>query len=248
MIIPVRNMAATLERAVMSAVDADEIHVVDDASTDDTQAVVSRLPIKVVYWRWPRKAKCHLEAQRVVWQSIDCQQIVGVGADDALLPGFLDAVRRHADSATVFTDYDVVSVTGERLWTVSQDCREVLTLTPQQMRTRLQVRCNATESGIGSSVRVDVAACLWERGWQRLGPHMDSVGMAAAASEFGATILPMVGAAYTMTERSYGRDALHDHDQARHLGAMARDWLRAWGIDEPTVRAICRKRCGVVWN
>ena len=246
-IIPSRNMAATLGRAIESAAGADEIHVIDDASTDDTGAVLAMVPLHVHVWRWPIKSRCHLSAMRVVYEASRCDHIVGMGADDVLRPGFVDAVREHADAGVVFSDYDVVDETGNFLWPVSQEVVAVREVSPQDMRDRIQGERNATETGIGSSLRRDVADWLWHHGWQKLGPHMDSVGYATAACMFGCVLLPMVGAAYTMTASSYGRDNVREPDDIKRWGVACRDFMYRAGLDDATARALGRKRCQVTW-
>lgn len=247
-VIPTRNMAGTLERAIMSCADADEIHVIDDASTDDTAAVLARLPVKVIVWRWPRKSRDHLTAQRVVYDTIEADHIIGVGADDVLLPGFVDTVRANSHVSVLLADYNVVSPSGEYLWTVSQEVTEPTLLAPEQMRARVESPRNATETGIGSSLRRDVVQWLWRHGWDRMGPHMDSIGAAAAACTFGCLLLPMAGAAYTFTERSYGRDGDDSEELTKKRAVVCRDFLRGCGLPDSTVRALCSKRCSVVWS
>jgi len=248
-VIPSRNMAATLERAVLSCADADEIHVIDDASTDDTQAVLARLPVKVIVWRWPRKSRDHNSAQRVVYDAIDADHVIGVAADDVLLPAFVDAVRENASEAVVMTDYHIVSPEGSYMWTVTQEVTEPTTLTPDKMRSRVESPRNATETGIGSSMRRDVLQWLWDHGWDRLGPHMDSIGVATAACTFGCLILPMAGAAYTFTETSYARNKREAaEDTIKRRGVACRDFMRRCGLPDATVRALCHKRCSVQWS
>lgn len=246
-VIPSRNMAATLEQAIESAVGADEIHVIDDASTDDTGAVLARMPLHVHVWRWPIKSRCHLSAMRVAYEASRCDHIIGVGADDVLRPGFVDAVREHADAGVVFSDYDVVDEAGNFLWCVSQEVAAAQVLSPHSMRARIHGDRNATETGIGSSVRRDVADWLWRQGWHELGPHMDSIGYATAACTFGCVLLPMVGAAYTMTASSYGRDNIREPEDIKRWGVACRDFMYRAGMDDATARALGRKRCQVTW-
>jgi glycosyltransferase involved in cell wall biosynthesis len=248
-VIPTRNMAATLERAVLSASNADEIHVIDDASTDDTAAVLARLPVKVIVWRWPKKSRDHVTAQRVVYDAIDADQIIGLGADDVLLPGFVEAVRFNASQPVVMTDYHVMSPDGSYMWTVTQEVVEPTLLTPDEMRARVESPRNATESGVGSSLRRDVLQWLWAHGWDRLGPHMDSIGVATAACTFGCLILPIVGAAYTLTDRSYARNESEAaEDTIKRRGVACRDFMQRCGLPDSTVRALCLKRCSVKWS
>lgn len=243
-IIPSRNMAGTLARAIESCAGADEIHVVDDASVDHTQEVVARLDRHVYLWRWPVKSRCHLSALRVVYEACQCDQIVGLGADDALLPGFVPAVRDYGGVAVVFTDYAVIDEGGRTLYTIEQgfDCPTVLV--PEEMQRRVAGERHATETGIGSSLRKDVADWLWRHGWESLGPHMDSVGYATAACRFGCVFVPIVGAAYTMASRSFGRDNEPDRDR---WGRSFLNFVGASGLEESAARALGRKRVGITW-
>jgi glycosyltransferase involved in cell wall biosynthesis len=247
-IIPTYNMGDTLERAVLSAAGADEIHVIDDASTDDTQAVIARLPVKITYWRWPRKSRCHVAAQRTVYHASQADHFIGMGADDVLLPGFVDAVRQHIDAAVIFSDYEVRSVDGTFQHTVSQEVSETTTLTPEQMRARLQSDRNATESGIGSSFRRDVSNWLWQLNWDVMGPHSDCIGYAAAAAMFGCVLLPQAGAAYYHGERSYSRNNVYLPEHFIKQGTICARWMIEAGLDEATTKALARKRCCVTWS
>ena len=247
-LIPTRNMAATLERAVLSAAGADEVHVIDDASTDDTQAVLARIPFRVHVWRWPVKSASWVSAMRVVYEAVAACQVVCLGADDELLPGFVDAVRDNAEHAVVFTDYLVVKPDGSPMWTVSQGVTEPTTLGPDQMCQRVQGDRNATETGIGSSLRSDVARWLWERAWERMGPHQDSVGYATAACLFGCRMLPMIGARYTFTDRSYGRDSVAATEDAIGWGKQCIEFTERAGLDVATARRMVFKRAGITWK
>lgn len=247
-IIPTYNMADTLERAVLSAADADEIHVVDDASTDDTQAVVARLPVKVTYWRWPQKSRCHVAALRTVYHASSAEHFIGMGADDVLLPGFVQLVRDNIEAPVIFSDYAVRQPDGTHIYTVSQDVTATTVLTPEQVHARLQSDRNATESGIGSSIHRTISDWLWARSWEVMGPHSDCIGYAAAAATFGCTLLPQTGAAYYHGERSYSRNNVYLPEHFRSQGMICREWMlfRA-NLDEATARALARKRCCVTW-
>jgi hypothetical protein len=242
-IIPIRNMASTLERAVLSAAGADEIHVVDDASTDGIGDTIARLPPGVIYWRWPTKTRCHLAALRTVYHATACRQIIGMGADDFLKPGFLDAVRQHADAPVLFSDYAVVGPDESLISVVPQSVDRPTPMTPAEMCRRIQSPRIATETGIGSSLRCDVADWLWSRSWDRLGPHMDSIGYASAAAMFGCLLLPFVGAAYTWGSVSYGRDSTKTGEDAARWGSVCSEWLATSGVDDATAKALLRKRC-----
>jgi glycosyltransferase involved in cell wall biosynthesis len=249
-IIPNRNMAATLHKSLGSACHQgpDEVVVIDDASTDDSLAVVeywaSRFPcVRLI--RHKEKTPCHLEAMRDAYESVSRRHIIALSADDILLPGLVTAIRWHIESPVVFTTYDVVRPDGSHIHAVSQDVSQPCSMTPDSVRERLQSGRNATETGIGSSLRSDVAAWLWRHRWQDMGPHMDSIGYAAAAAIHGATYLPITGAAYTMTESSYGRDSVNTQEKALHWAKRCHAFLARAGVDDETSDALIMKRCGV---
>lgn len=244
-VIPTWNMADTIGRAVDSCVGADEVHVIDDASTDDTQAVISQCSVRPIIWRWPRKSKCHLTAMHVVYQACDAEQIIGVGGDDVLYPGFIDAVRKHADKPVIFSDYDVVGSDRQVKWTISQNANGYQWLSDSEARMRYQSVRNATETGIASSIRRDVSDWLWECGWHKCGGHMDSIGMATAAAAFGCLLLPLVGGAYTLCDRSWGRADVQTDEQMLSRARSCIKFMNNAGLDRETIKSLVRKRCNV---
>lgn len=247
-IIPVHNMAATVGKAIDSALaNCDDVMVVDDCSSDGTPDVLASYGDRITVWRWPRKPSDWVAAQRVVWDATKADHYTWVGADDWLMPGFGDVVRQNADAAVVFTDYMVVTPQAQPLWNVSQDVSQVVRLTGDQMRSRIQSGRNATETGSGSTLRADVAAWLWRSGFDAMGPHADSIGYATAACMFGATLVPFVGAAFTLTETSYSRPANVTQEDIVAKGLVCRRWMESVGLDEPTTKALARKRCHVTW-
>jgi hypothetical protein len=247
-IIAVRNMADTLDRAVTSAAQADEIHVVDDASTDNIGEVLARLPVKVIYWRWPVKSRDHNAALRTVYHASKCRHFIGLGADDFLLPTLIPAVRESADAPVIFSDYSVVDKGGTVIGVVQQGVSENTALTSDEARARFQSDRNATESGVGSSLRSDVADWLWDRRWEAMGAYMDAIGYAAAAATFGCLLLPLVGAASTYRSDSYGRASVELKEERIKKARTCRDWLEiAAGVDDATTRSLCWKRCQARW-
>lgn len=250
-IIPTRNMAATLGRAIRSAASAgiDEIVVIDDASEDNTTYVLREFGDRVTVWRWPRKSRDHMTAQRVAWESTDADFFVGMGADDIVLPDLVPAIRRNENAPVVFTDYAVVKPESyEILWTVSQEVSEQTILAPEAMQARITSDRNATETGIGSAIRREVMEWLWETNFSVMGPHADSIGYATAAALYGCVLEPVVGAAYTFTDQSYARDSsLTPADHVRRAVACA-EWMQSVGLELPVAKALIRKRCGVEWK
>jgi glycosyltransferase involved in cell wall biosynthesis len=109
-IIPCFNGADTIEKALRSIVaqdfDAVEVIVVDDASTDTTQQVLSRfdeIPIQVI--RQPVNMGVS-HARNIGMRSAKGTWIQFLDADDYLLPGkFSVQLSRRADADLIYSDW-----------------------------------------------------------------------------------------------------------------------------------------------
>lgn len=246
-VIPTRNMASTLGRALGSACHggADEIVVVDDASEDDTAAVVERyqneFPV-VQYVRHPQKTEDHNAAQMDVWMGLKSDQVVGLAADDWLYSGAIEAMKSCSDAPAVFTDMDVFNEHGTYLgslfhnWYGRKSAREV--------RSKVIAVVGAAETGFACAIRSDISRWLWTAGWHRLGPMMDNVGLTAAASTFGAAYMGVKGGAFTVhSGGSYGLNPNRTAEEYYELGKTAVAWLFSVGLDAATVRAIAGRNC-----
>lgn len=245
-VIPTRNMAATLGRAIGSACHggADEVVVVDDASEDNTPVVVEEcqreFPL-IRYVRHAQKASDHNAAQRDVWLSLTSDQVIGMGADDHLYPGAITALKEHTASPVVFGDADTIDESGKFLYHhLSEFYGD---RSPHEVRSRFQSPGSVIESGCGSALRADMVRRLWDLGWEQLGPVMDSVGYATVACLHGASYLHRRTVAITVSQRSYGHQSQWTPGQLVAFADAAVRFMRDAGLDEPTVRAICRKRC-----
>ena len=247
-VIPTWNMASTLGRALGSACvgGADEIVVVDDASTDATYSVVQQWQKShphVQYVRHPEKSQDHNAAQRDVWLSLTSDHVIGLAADDWLYPAAVEAVRRNAHAPVVFTDADAFDERGRFThWHMSEFYGY---RSADEVRARVRGPSNLIESGIGSSLRRDMVHWLWRMSWESLGPLMDSVGYGTVACLFGAAYVHAKGAGLTVRERSYGRNPDWTDDDYRTMGMHAVAWMEYAGLDRETIRAMARKRCYV---
>lgn len=247
-IIPTRNMADTLWVAVGSACrcGADRIIVIDDASTDATPLVVEhwmgRFP-QIEYIRHEQKLPDHNAAQREVYAAIGTDHIIGLAADDYLMPWCIDEIRSNADAAVVFTSVDVLydGVLFCRTDSAGIEGRA----TPEAVCDRFKSDANATESGIGSSLRNDVAQWLWSLDWHVLGPCMDSVGYGTAACLHGAHYVRRRSAALSLRERSYGRNPEWGEDFYIDIAKKSMAFMLRAGLDVRTAAAISKKRCMV---
>lgn len=250
-ITPTRNMADTLWVSLGSAcrAGADEIVVIDDASEDHTPAVVglwqARYP-QIKYIRHDTKLPDHNAAQREVYASLKSDYVIGLSADDLLYSNCIREIREAAENgepAVVFTGVDVLQ-DGEHY--IRTDIAPVSAhMTPEAVSTRFRSDANATESGIGSALRHDMAMWLWSLGWESLGPCMDSVGYGTVACLQGAAYIHKRCAALAFRERSYGRNPDWNEDYYLEIARKSIDFMFRAGLDRDTAAAICKKRCRV---
>ena len=240
-------MASTLGRALESVCTsgADEVIVVDDASEDGTKDVVDGYAKRhdfVRYIRHPEKAADHNAAQRDIWMGVKSDQIVGLAADDWLYPGAIEGMKSCADSPAVFTDMDIFHEDGSYLYSMFHNFYG--RKSPAEIRLRMATYYGAGETGFACAVRTDMAKWLWNAGWERLGPMMDTIGLAAVATLFGASYLSVQGGAFTMPPNgSYGLNLSRTAEEYYALGTTAVAWLFSVGVDSRTIRAIAGSRC-----
>lgn len=249
-VIPTRNMAATLGQAVGSACHggADEVVVVDDASDDDTTAVVEQWQHEfscVRYIRHKGKAEDHNAAQRDAWLSLTSKQVVGMGADDYLLPGAIAALKQHSDAAVVFGDADTVDEEGRFMYPHASSFYGVRTAL--EVRQRIRSKSDLIESGCGSALRSDIVKWLWTHSWHEMGPLMDSVGYGTAAALFGAAYVQAKTVVIAVRKTSYGSPTMWREEDLQRYATIAIAFMRYVGLDEETVRALSAKRCYVQW-
>lgn len=240
-IIPTRNMASTLGRAIESAKDADEIIVIDDASEDDTESVVRSFD-GVKYIRHAEKSIDHNSAQREYWTGVKTEQIVGLAADDWLYPGAIEALKSCSSAPVVFSEIDFFSDSGSYLGSFFHHFYG--NKTHHDVRKKFAIGGAMIESGFASAVRADISRWLWNAGWDRLGPMMDSVGLSAAACLFGATYLNVKGGAFTLHNvGSYGMNQNRTAEDYYQLGCTAVSWMFSVGLDSKTIKQIAHARC-----
>ncbi|NDB18485.1 MAG: hypothetical protein EB027_04375, partial [Actinobacteria bacterium] len=160
-------------------------------------------------------------------------------------PGLVHSINSHTDAAVVFHDYWVRLPSGQRLGAVTMGYDAITTLQPEQVCERLRSHPNATETGIGSGIRLDCLLWLASLSFWEMGPWSDAIGYAAVAARWGAVFVPGAGATFTDDAEGYGcqgrggarRDEYH---------AASRRFLEAAEIDGATASALCRKR-GIPW-
>jgi len=245
--IPNYNHGLTLGRAIRSAVDnqPDEVVVIDDCSTDTslTQAQLwaETFPaVRVV--QHPQKSADWQRAAAGVFRSFKGTHIIGMGADDVLLPGAVASTRRFTDAPIIFHDYVTIDAAGKPVGGVPMGVAEVTTMQPGDVAARFRSPCNPTETGIGSAIRADRLKWLCDLRYWRMGPWADAIGYAAVAVAYGAVYVPCAAAGFTQNAAGYGQSSIADPVAAKRYAAGVRDFLRDAGIDSTTAMAMMAKR------
>jgi glycosyltransferase involved in cell wall biosynthesis len=247
--IPCRNMAATVGKAVMSAVTegAAEVVVFDDASTDGSVQVVEQIAAD-----HPQVRLVAYETKSDDWQAAAARHfhsfigthIIGLGADDELLYGMVSCEDLYRDAPVVFADYHVRLPSGDPYGSVVHGFKEQTALQPHEVVERIHSDCNATETGIGSALQRDSLEWLCELEWWRMGPFSDCFGYSAVAARAGALYLPGAGAVFTQDPNGYGEKMRTSPDVARYANESYA-FLRRAGLDQSTAERLLRKR-GIV--
>ena len=236
-VIPVWNRAATLGRAIESALmqKPDEIVVIDDSSDDNSVEVASGYDVKIV--RHSAKTTNHIQALGPVYASLRSDYVVGMGADDVVYDGFLqnlrellDARKVHSWPGVVFGDY-VTLGEGEPL--VTQEVRRfgfpgVICMSAEQSKAWFQsTPAGRLENGVGSAIRRDLLLWLHDEEYWRLGPWSDSMGYVVAAMKAGCMYVPQLHAGFVVQQAkpSYHQQALSDQTLRATYAEAAQDWL-----------------------
>jgi glycosyltransferase involved in cell wall biosynthesis len=241
-VIPVWNRAATLGRAIESALvqHADEVVVVDDASDDNSVELARGYPVTVV----TRKSKSvnWIQAFGVACHTIDADYLVCMGADDVIHEGFVESVRDVLDArkprgwpGVVFGDYCLLregsppEVLGVRRFGMPG----VTAMNPAEAAAWFQsTPATRHECGVGSAIRRDMLLWLHDQEYWRLGPWSDSFGYVVAAIKAGCIYVPEVFAGFVVQQSrpSYHQQVLNDQARKTQFVEDAKAWLSRPGI------------------
>ena len=244
-VIPCFNMSDTLERAILSALEAkmDKVIVVDDCSTDNTSSIIDKYKNSIESWKWGTKSQDWIKSLELVYKETQADFFVGLGADDMIKPGLAQCIKEYSKYPIIFTDYEVVDPERNHIMMVKQDVEHPVYLNPEDMRYRMRNRNIATESGVGSAIRKDIIMGLYNSNFVILGPHTDSIGYATAACFVGCTLVPFVGASYTRSPISYGYDPNISQEIKDQRLINCKYWMTQVGLDKDTISALLMKRC-----
>lgn len=245
-VIPVRNKARTIARAVVSAAvqSPAEVVVIDDASTDDTAEIVERLAGKLGCIRLVRnaaKADDWQQAAAAVYESLSGSHVVCMGGDDALCDGMIAGVNQHADAAIVFRDYFVANTSDEVTGGVWMGYKEPAVLSAEDVRQRVLTYPYASETGIGSGIRRDLLLWLASCEFWRMGPWSDAIGYCVAAALHGCVFKPGAGAMFTIDDAGYGAIGRDGPDAGRYHQAV-REFVNQQPLPDGVKRMVCEKR------
>jgi glycosyltransferase involved in cell wall biosynthesis len=237
--IPVWNRASTLARAIDSALSQSphEILVIDDASTDGSAEVAESYgpPVRVVrHWQ---KTDDHIKALSPAIESLDCDYVIGMGADDVLCDGFLQNVRDVVDvrksrgwPGVVFGDYALLRE-GDPLQAIEVrrfGMPGVTFMSPSEARAWFRSSpAGRNECGVGSAIRKDMLLWLQEQEYWRLGPRSDAIGYVVAAIRAGCIYVPEVFGGFTAQQSrpSYHQQILNDAARRQKVADEAQAWI-----------------------
>ncbi len=221
-LIPNRNDAATLERAVRSACEQrpppHEVIVLDDASTDDSLEVVGRLR-KEYPCLWcvshPEKTDDWLRDLMLSARDIASGEYVHfLAADDWLIPGYL-ASAACCDRGVILTSVHVMNPEMTEFFAC------VYALPPAgsfKTQALLKWACapGSLPGGTGALFRRDVCAWMADVELWNIGPWNDSVGIPIACWLFGVDHVPASLCVHVLREHGYGR-AQRSAEESEHF-------------------------------
>lgn len=214
-VIPVYNGEKTLRRALDSAVSqgADEVVVIDDASTDSTPDILAEYPTLTVH-RHPAKSEDHCKAMEPIIEAMDADYVIGLGADDWLYDGMVASVRRALGAAqgepgVVLCEFDHVAEDG-RLLRTNRYSPVRVEFTPETYRAYIANHTMRAECGVAAAFRRNLLIWMQREGYASLGPWCDCYSALLCGLRAGAIYVPGPLAAFTSRADSYSGTAQKD--------------------------------------
>lgn len=238
-VIPVWNRAKTLGRAIEAALNqsADEVVVINDASTDNSLAVAESYPVKIV--SHAEKSANWIQAMGPTFASLSSDYVVCMGADDVLYGDLAAAVKLLSDDrpGVVWSDYALLQEGDppQQIDVRRYGYGESTRLSADQFRSRTLANPGfRNECGVGSAIRRDLLLWLHGEDYWRLGPWSDSIGYTVAALRDGCVYVPEVHGGFVVAQEkpSYHQEMLFSIDAKAAIREAADAWLRRPGIIE----------------
>jgi|694.fasta_scaffold46447_4 glycosyltransferase involved in cell wall biosynthesis len=236
-VIPVWNRAKTLGRAIEAALNqsADEVVVINDASTDNSLAVAESYPVRTV--SHAEKSDNWVQAMGPVFESLSSDYVVCMGADDVLYGDFAAAVKSAPGDlpGVAWSDYALLQEGDppRQIDVRRYGYAETTRLSGEQFRSRVLANPGfRNECGVGAAIRRDLLLWLHSEDYWRLGPWSDSIGYTVAALREGCVYVPEVHGGFVVAQEkpSYHQEILFSTDAKAALSDATNAWLRRPGI------------------
>jgi glycosyltransferase involved in cell wall biosynthesis len=209
------NAEATVRRAIESvARQGAAIYAVDDCSEDETWQEILRADrndaADVFQWRNEKKAAdWQRELAESAWVITDDNKwshILGLGADDFLLPGCIEAMERQ-DADIIWADYYFTNWRGQAVnvstsGMVAPGYVDAATVSEMFAEQDNPFQAAWRPSGVACAVRRDLwLDMMLNKRAHELGPHSDTIALNLLACQRGATFLPQKLAAFTLRHK-----------------------------------------------
>jgi glycosyltransferase involved in cell wall biosynthesis len=206
------NAAATVARAVDSALmQGGWLLAVNDGSEDGTSEILWRLqadfPMLLIREN-PKQADWQ-EAMAQVVRTTDYTQIthiLGLGADDFLLPGCIAAMEQQ-DADIIWSDYYFTNWRGQAVGVSTSGMVSPTYVDGGGVQEMFADADNPFQaawrpSGVACAVRRDLwLDMMLDKRAYELGPHSDTIALNLLACQRGATFIPQKLAAFTLRHK-----------------------------------------------
>ena len=236
-VMSVHNGEATVARAVESVRrQGIRMLVVCDGCTDGTVDVLKRLQNRLGMMTIignPKAADWQRElAWFVEFEAKPYEHIVGMGADDYLLPGYAEAMKSAPESFVMLPDYYFVNERGQATGVSTSGFVADTRVTRAHVQDLFADDKNPfapawRPSGVGCAMRADLwLGMMHKREAWKCGPASDTIPLNLMACQVGATFIPKKLAAFTRRADSYGATQFRERREevAKACGRHLKHW------------------------
>jgi glycosyltransferase involved in cell wall biosynthesis len=220
------NAAETVARAATSVLQQGGwLLAVDDGSEDNTLQALFNLQVKFpqLLIRANKKQDNWQAALALAVSRVDFvvrfTHVLGIGADDVLLPGCIADMEQH-DSDIIWSDYYFTNWRGQAVGVSTSGMVSPVCVTGGGVQEMFADSCNPFQgswrpSGVACAVERDAwhDMMIEDRAYE-LGPHSDTIALNLLACQVGATMIPKKLAAFTLRHK----DGKKGYSQASNAG------------------------------